>query len=403
MSFDPVNALCAFNASRDPERLVLKYAKMRKDAFTFLRGACPLFHARLPDTDVLLRAPAAWICGDLHLENFGACRGSDQQIHFDLNDFDEAVLAPSTHDLLHFLVSLQLAAEPLGFTRHLAELASGFLDAYAATLARAHPVDFTPETSHGMVRDLLQDLEQRQHSQFLDSRTERQGPQRHLRIDGKKALPVTAAQHETIAAFMTAFANRQQTPAFFRLLDVARRIAGTGSLGLERYILLIEGHGSPDENRLLDLKRPPAASLARHVTIRQPPWTDDAVRTVSLQQRLQASPPASLQAVTLGRHSVILRELLPGEDRISLKHGEKPKHLLQLIADMGALVASSHLRGAGWQGAAPAHALQTFAANCHDWQDSLLECANACARQTYGDWQNFAAAWDHEDRRLGFT
>ena len=33
------------------------------------------------------------------------------------------------------------------------------------------------------------------------------------------------------------------------MLDVARRIAGTGSLGVERYAILVEGKGSPDINR----------------------------------------------------------------------------------------------------------------------------------------------------------
>jgi len=46
---------------------------------------------------------------------------------------------------------------------------------------------------------------------------------------------------------------------------VARRIAGTGSLGVERYVLLIEGKGSPDGNYLLDLKQALPAVLRAHV------------------------------------------------------------------------------------------------------------------------------------------
>ncbi|HZV53586.1 MAG TPA: DUF2252 family protein, partial [Rhodocyclaceae bacterium] len=33
-----------YNAGRDPERLAMKFAKMRESPFVFLRGACHLFY-----------------------------------------------------------------------------------------------------------------------------------------------------------------------------------------------------------------------------------------------------------------------------------------------------------------------------------------------------------------------
>ncbi|WP_395398788.1 DUF2252 family protein [Pseudoduganella sp. UC29_106] len=45
---------------------------------------------------------------------------------------------------------------------------------------------------------------------------------------------------------MAAYAETQHTPEFFRVLDVARRIAGTGSLGLEPYAILSRGRGGLD-------------------------------------------------------------------------------------------------------------------------------------------------------------
>src|SRR6266853_907322 len=46
-----VSRIEAFNAGRDPERLAIKYALMRKDAFVFLRGAAHLFYEDLdPDS-----------------------------------------------------------------------------------------------------------------------------------------------------------------------------------------------------------------------------------------------------------------------------------------------------------------------------------------------------------------
>jgi uncharacterized protein (DUF2252 family) len=47
------------------------------------------------------------------------------------------------------------------------------------------------------------------------------------------------------------------------MIDVARRIAGTGSLGLERYCILINGRGTPAGHFLLDLKFAPKSAFAR--------------------------------------------------------------------------------------------------------------------------------------------
>jgi uncharacterized protein (DUF2252 family) len=89
---------------------------------------------------------------------------------------------------------------------------------------------------------------------------------------------------------MEEFANTQHNPTFFKVLDIARRIAGTGSLGLERYVILVRGRGGPDGNFLLDLKYQLPSSLAPFVHIKQPLWTCEAQRVASIQRRAQAIP-----------------------------------------------------------------------------------------------------------------
>lgn len=77
-----------YNQGREAERLALKYRAMRADPFVFLRGTCHLFYADLPDRPLLSAAPLTWICGDLHVENFGTYKGDNRLVYFDLNDFD---------------------------------------------------------------------------------------------------------------------------------------------------------------------------------------------------------------------------------------------------------------------------------------------------------------------------
>ena len=67
-----VERICRFNAGRDPQRLALKYQKMRASPFAFLRGTCHLFYEELPQSGLLKKAPLVWVCGDLQKRKRGA-------------------------------------------------------------------------------------------------------------------------------------------------------------------------------------------------------------------------------------------------------------------------------------------------------------------------------------------
>ena len=389
-----VERILSFNAGRDPERLALKYKAMRASAFAFLRGSCHLFYDRLAQL-ALPAAPLVWACGDLHLENFGSYKGDNRLVYFDLNDFDEAALAPCTWDLARLLASVLVAARTLGVDAPGAlRLCDAFNGAYGAALASGKARWVERETAQGMVKDLLDSLRQRSRLQLLDHRTERSGRKRSFRIDGKRALAADAAQRQRIAVFMQRFAATQPQPEFYRLLDVARRIAGTGSLGVERFVLLVEGKGSPDANYLLDLKQAVPSTLAAHLKIRQPRWDNEAARVVGLQQRVQAVPPAFLRAVTLGGIAYILKGLQPSEDRVALElwHGHYDR-LQGLMASLGEVVAWAQLRSAGREGSAIADELIDFAAG-KKWRTGMVTLARACVEQVDRDWREFCAAFD---------
>lgn len=389
------NKIKQFNAGRDRERLALKMQKMRSDPFVFLRGSCHLFYQQLPDDTLFTSAPHAWICGDLHLENFGSYKGDNRLVYFDINDFDESLLAPSSWDLLRFLVSVQLGVPGLGVNRDDTDsLCRNFITSYANSLASGKARWIERETAEGLVHDLLDGLRERSRAAFLDSRTELKGRHRRIRIDGKKALTVTTDERVRMEAFLQRFAGSQPDPGFFRLLDVAKRIAGTGSLGLERYIILIEGKGSPDGNYLLDLKQAVPSSLKPCLKIRQPDWQSEAERIVTLQERMQAIPMAFLQAVHLDGQPYVLRSLQPSEDRVALEHWKgKLQRLEQVIGVMGQLTAWAHLRSSGRCGSAIADELIEFGQRT-DWHRPLLAAATRMAASVRIDWQEFANAFD---------
>src|SRR5215470_15156644 len=105
--------LQTFNRLRDPQLLQMKYKAMSENPFAFYRGTCHLFYEDWPTSSALNVAPKAWICGDLHWQNFGCYKGDNRLVFFNINDFDEAVLAPCTWDLTRLLVSLRVGAHTL--------------------------------------------------------------------------------------------------------------------------------------------------------------------------------------------------------------------------------------------------------------------------------------------------
>jgi uncharacterized protein (DUF2252 family) len=396
---DVVKAIRQYNAGREPERLAMKYRAMCTSPFVFLRATCHLFYRQLPDAPVLRDAPRAWLCGDLHLENFGSYRGDNGLTYFDINDFDEAALGPLSWDLVRLLASVLAASGELGLKRPQArEMCERVLRSYAQALAQGRVRWIERETATGPIRVLLDGLRDRQHASFLASRTRRDGAQgRRLRIDGKRALAATAEQKARATRLIDRFATTQPEPAFFEVLDVARRIAGTGSLGQERYVVLVRGEGAPDANQLLDLKLalPSSldAALRKQLALRQPVWQDQGQRCVALQQRLQAVPVAMLHATRARGEAYVLRRLLPSQDRVSLD----PKHtdLAQLagaLGDMGRLAAWAHLRASGRQGSARADDLIEFGQRRKAWAAELQDAAEFCVAQVRRDWKTWCEA-----------
>ncbi|OLL28917.1 hypothetical protein BTH42_24555 [Burkholderia sp. SRS-W-2-2016] len=392
---DTAKIIASYNAGRDPERLAMKYKAMRGSPFVFLRGTCHLFYERLPRAKVLDDAPPVWICGDMHLENFGSYKADNRLIYFDNNDFDEACLAPPPYELVRLLTSVLVGAGDLKLSRAQAlALCHTALDAYGAALVQGKSRWIETETATGMVRDLFDALASRTRAAHLDRRTVLKGKTRTLKVDGKKALPVSDAQRAAVLQFMQQFAAGEPNPEFYRTLDVGRRIAGTGSLGVDRYVILVEGKGSPDGNYLIDLKEALPSSAAPHVKTAQPKWRSEAQRVVEVQRRNQAVSQAFLHAVDFNQRSYVLRSLQPSEDRVALADwdGKLPR-LEEVINTMAELSAWAHLRSGGRQNSAIADDLIAFGSR-RDWQLPLVDLATQCEAQVSADWKDYCDAYD---------
>jgi len=105
---DPIAILDASNRGRLQELVPIRYGRMVRTPFTFLRGSAALMAcdlATMPSSGIGVQA-----CGDCHLLNFGVFATPERNLVFDLNDFDETLPAPWEWDLKRLVVSFQIAA-----------------------------------------------------------------------------------------------------------------------------------------------------------------------------------------------------------------------------------------------------------------------------------------------------
>jgi uncharacterized protein (DUF2252 family) len=99
-----------------PKLIPVRYERMLANPFAFLRGAAAVMAQDLryqPSVGILVQA-----CGDCHLMNFGAFATPDENILFDINDFDETLPdVDFTADVKRLAASVAVAALAEGFSK----------------------------------------------------------------------------------------------------------------------------------------------------------------------------------------------------------------------------------------------------------------------------------------------
>ncbi|MFI5014042.1 MAG: DUF2252 family protein [Hyphomicrobiales bacterium] len=401
---DAVERIAAFNAQWDNRLLQRKFDAMAHDASSFLRATAHLFFDRLKQI-VLPPSPLVFGCGDLHLENFGSYSGDNRLTYFDENDFDESALMPAAVEMVRFLASVIVTIrlhEPDDLDPK--RSAKRALEAYAAALAGGKPAWIERELARGPVAEILSGLAGRSHREQLDlfSRVGRHGRRKLLR-DGRRSFPMpkdASLLEAEIKAGLATIGKERDERGFWKLRDLAGRIADKGSLGRPRYVAVVKGHGDPDGNFLIDIKSAwPSAALVA-VDAPQPVFADAAERVVWTQRLMQARSPALLQPRTLLKKPFILRELQPAEDRLEIDAlVGRARRLQAALETLARIAAWDQLRAAGRRGSADAEALIAFGAD-EAWQRELLEAAAQCAEVVERDYASFEDAWRKRDARL---
>ncbi|HXA02733.1 MAG TPA: DUF2252 family protein, partial [Cytophagaceae bacterium] len=302
---------------------------------------------------------------------------------------------PALWEISRLLTSIFVASELMMINRSEAEtLCSEFITQYSNALLEAHVGLVEEETSEGIIKDLLDERKSRKRKAFLGARTTSDKSKRKLLIDDKHVSKVHKEKREELENIIDKWAANEPNPKFYKVLDAGYRIAGTGSMGLERYVLLLEGLGSPDDNYLLDLKVSSKSAISPYLKISQPAWKNEAERIIQVQKRMQAFPLALLNTIQIKNQWFVMRELQPTQDKVDLAacKGKIPK-LDTFIRTIAQITAWSQLRSGGRQGSAITDELIAFAED-ESWRKPLMNYVKDYAAKVKNDYKEYCRAYD---------
>ena len=203
--------------------LDLKHNVMAEDSYSFLRGTfyrwAQIWEKVCPGT---VTAPSVLAVGDLHVENFGTWRDDEGRLVWGVNDFDEAYPLPYTNDLIRLAVSANLAVASGHLKLPSTAISKAILDGYLAGLKSSGRA-FVLEEQHSWLRTIaLGELRSPEH--FWKKMDE---------TPTVKDVPGSARN-----------ALERSLPEKNLDYRVARRVAGVGSLGHERYVAVAEWQGA---------------------------------------------------------------------------------------------------------------------------------------------------------------
>jgi uncharacterized protein (DUF2252 family) len=317
---DPVAILEAQASSRVPELVPVRYGRMLVSPFTFYRGAAAVMAHDLASTP---RAGlSAQLCGDAHLANVGGYASPERSLVFDLNDFDETLPGPFEWDVKRLAASFEIAGRDRDFSatermravanvvrsyresmRKLAE--AGNLDVWYTGLdaqavernlrrqqAKHQAATVAKAAAKARTKDSLKAFSKLTHEVDGEPRIVSDPP---LIVSAADLAQEAGIQFERLEAVIhelfreyraTLQSDRRHLLEEFRVVDLARKVVGVGSVGTRCWIVLLLGRDG-DDPLFLQIKEAQASVLEPYLD--QTEYENHGERVVAGQRLMQAT------------------------------------------------------------------------------------------------------------------
>ncbi|WP_456847348.1 DUF2252 domain-containing protein [Cellulomonas sp. P5_C6] len=320
---DPIELLVSQGQTRVPELVPLRYGRMVATPFTFYRGAALIQASDLaatPDTGLDVQ-----LCGDAHLSNFGLYGTPERRLLFDLNDFDETLPGPFEWDVKRLVASIEIAARGNGFSRkERRDLLLSVAKTYRTTIrefatktnidvwyARLDVDDFMAKNGSSFAKTQIRRTEStvkkarsRDHLQSVAKLTEIVDGHRRFLSDPPLVTTLSdllgpdemdrfmAGMGDLVRAYQASLQpDRRHLVGQYRVVDMARKVVGVGSVGTRAWILLLEG---VDESDYLILQAKEAQPSVLEQFLGASEYTQSGQRVVEGQRLMQAASDTML-------------------------------------------------------------------------------------------------------------
>lgn len=375
------------NKGRNKVFLDIKYKALKESPFRFYRGTCHLFFEYLSKNIPVKDPTKIWICGDLHIENYGTYKGDNGLVYFDMNDFDEAILGPATWEILRTMTSIYLAADELKVTPQVAdELADFFFTSYLNTILSGKPVAFERDTTKGVIKYFVTTVGKRKSRELLEGRLVESTTKRaELKIIKGHTIAVSNDIRKAVTDSVEKWCIENNHKKW-EVCDVIYRVAGTGSLGVNRFEILMY-YSKIKKYFLLDMKQAIPSSVKPFIKTKQPSWKNDAERVVTVQGYLQNVTPALLGTLIHEKYPYTIKKLQPTQDRMDLQLcNGRIKKFKEIIGAFAEITASAQLRSTGRQGAITTDELITFFEKAGSWKKDLIKYSKRYSVQVKKDY-----------------
>lgn len=275
---DPVKVLEDQGKSRVPELVPIRYGRMLVSPFTFYRGAAAIMAmdlAKTPDSGLRVQA-----CGDAHLSNFGVFAAPDRRLVMDVNDFDETLPGPWEWDVKRLAASFEIAGRDRDFTpkqtraavlsavrryreaiREFAEMRN--LDVWYARLdVDTLIADLAEVADHKQMKAVKKSVKKAGKKNSLkafDRLVHEVGGEPRIISDPPLIVPIRdlvssdqqAELEERLLEMLGSYreslkGDRRHLFDRYRLVDIARKVVGVGSVGTRAWVLLMMGRDGQD-------------------------------------------------------------------------------------------------------------------------------------------------------------
>ena len=369
-----IEAIQQANAPLSTAHRQAKYAKMAASPYRFFRGSNHLYWQDVwhdwrfalfggwPNTQT-------WLQGDAHAYNFGAYGHHDDQVRYGMDDFDDALIGDYQYDVWRLAISLVLDARenaelsPKAIDKALNKLLEGYMDTlsvhreddvaiHAITLDNAKdPL----KSFMGKVADKQSRARMLEKWTTLDPDKGRQFAERPGKLANLPADVASQLRRIIEQEYQQTLQHpiKESDPQHFFVKGTARRLdAGTGSLGVERYYVLIEGGADHEhDDVILDIKEQVTPEAYRLMDkAQQQAWRklfpNEGIRHAAAFHAIAEHPDAYLGWLTMNGKVFSVRERSPFKKDYPTHKLSSGKAYRKLARQWGEILAREHLRGA---------------------------------------------------------